>query len=41
MDNLRERDRDLAVAIDQRLGTHDRHADQPSLTVEAQRMTLR
>lgn len=40
VDDLRERDRDLAVAIDQRLGIDDRHADEPPLSVEAQRVTL-
>jgi hypothetical protein len=35
VDDLRDRDRDLAVEIDQRLGIDDRHADEPPVSVEA------
>lgn len=40
VDNLRKRDRDLAIPVDQRLGADDRHADQASIGVEAQRVAL-
>jgi hypothetical protein len=41
VDDLRERDRDLALPVDQGLGADDRHADESPLGIEAQRVTLR